>query len=417
MNRMKKFIILTLLIFIGINGFSQNQSVIQIESQYGPYVTNRIWDNWFVTVGGGVQVYFGNYDKKLDFDKRIAPALDAAIGKWITPSTGVRFQYSGLKAFGAAYKDSHYSTELISGDYYKQEFNILHLHADYLWNISNAIGGYRSDRFWDFIPYVGVGWMRSNDDDNHENEIGASLGLLHNLRLNDAFDVSIDMRGALVDQRLAYDDGKFGENVLVSVTAGITYNLHKRFFKRAADIVVVEDNSQYVNEIAELQRMLSMANARREELMNQIARERAKAEEMTRQQQAQLEAHKSAKHKEQMEIHFPDMSVFFTINSAVISDKGEINIMNIANTIKHSPDKKFTLYASADKETGTDEYNMELSQKRAKAVHQALVDCGVDPEQLILHPVGAEKQMYKDGKLNRVVVIMSNDEHPDSANK
>lgn len=53
--------------------------------------TNRFWSNWFVSVGGGAQVYFGNHDKQADFGDRLSGALDVAVGKWFTPGIGVRF--------------------------------------------------------------------------------------------------------------------------------------------------------------------------------------------------------------------------------------------------------------------------------------------------------------------------------------
>ena len=42
--------------------------------------TNRFWSNWFVSVGGGVQMYFGNHDKQADFGDRLGGALDVAVG-------------------------------------------------------------------------------------------------------------------------------------------------------------------------------------------------------------------------------------------------------------------------------------------------------------------------------------------------
>ena len=42
--------------------FAQDETVIEIENVKGPYVTNGFWDNWFVSAGGGVQVYFGADD-------------------------------------------------------------------------------------------------------------------------------------------------------------------------------------------------------------------------------------------------------------------------------------------------------------------------------------------------------------------
>ena len=57
--------------------------------------------NWFVSAGFGGQVYFGDHDSQAEFGKRISPALDIAVGKWFTPSIGVRLMYSGLSFKGA----------------------------------------------------------------------------------------------------------------------------------------------------------------------------------------------------------------------------------------------------------------------------------------------------------------------------
>ena len=47
-------------------------------------------------------MYFGDNDGKADFGKRLAPALDIAVGKWFTPGIGLRLAYNGLQAKGAA---------------------------------------------------------------------------------------------------------------------------------------------------------------------------------------------------------------------------------------------------------------------------------------------------------------------------
>ena len=62
--------------------------------------TNHFWDNWFITVGAGPQMMFGDHDKQVGFGKRISPSLDIAVGKWFTPGLGLRLQYSGLQAKG-----------------------------------------------------------------------------------------------------------------------------------------------------------------------------------------------------------------------------------------------------------------------------------------------------------------------------
>lgn len=60
----------------------------------GPYETNRFFDNIWIGVGGGVNIYHGENDSYGKFGKRLAPAIDVNVGKWITPSVGLRLGYS-----------------------------------------------------------------------------------------------------------------------------------------------------------------------------------------------------------------------------------------------------------------------------------------------------------------------------------
>lgn len=78
--------------------------------------TNSFWSNWFISVGAGGNVYFGDHDRQADFGKRIAPALDIAVGKWFIPEVGVRLMYSGLSAKGATQTDVHADGNEMWGD-------------------------------------------------------------------------------------------------------------------------------------------------------------------------------------------------------------------------------------------------------------------------------------------------------------
>ena len=133
---MKKVFLVLMVSLFGVCVSAQDETVIEVQGQKGPYVTNGFWDNWFITAGGGAQVYFGNGDSHGSFGKRIAPALDISVGKWVTPSVGMRFQYSGLKAKG--WSDGRLPYSYGSPDtkgYYREKFNTMNLHADFLWNI------------------------------------------------------------------------------------------------------------------------------------------------------------------------------------------------------------------------------------------------------------------------------------------
>ena len=64
--------------------------------------TNHFWNNWFITVGGGGQIFFGDLDKYMEIGDRITPTLDISVGKWFTPGFGLQASYSGLKLKGIA---------------------------------------------------------------------------------------------------------------------------------------------------------------------------------------------------------------------------------------------------------------------------------------------------------------------------
>lgn len=390
---MKKVFLLSVVMLCAIFTYAQSETIIDIQSKRGPYVTNRFFDNWFITAGGGVQVYIGENDSYGSLGKRLAPALDISLGKWITPAAGVRFQYSGLQAKGWSYGVTPYSDGLVSDNVYKEKFNVMNLHADFLWNISNAISGYRSDRFWDFIPYVGFGWARSWANEDDRNEMAANVGLLHNLRLSDAFDISIDMRLMVVNQRFDFVSKGSAFEGMGSVTAGITYNFPVRDFKRASDIIVVDDNTEFIETIEDLQRKLSSAQSARESLAQELAAERGKAPQVVKEVHAIL----------------PDLAIFFEIGKAKLTEKSMINLGYVADAIKQVPDSKFIIFASADKETGTPAFNQKLSEKRGNAVFEALTQkFGVDPAQLTVQAVGSSDQRFNSAALNRVVVIEDN---------
>ena len=378
---------------LGIGAYAQDETIIEVQGQKGPYVTNGFWDNWFLSAGGGAQIYFGQSDTYGDLGKRLAPALDISLGKWITPSVGVRFQYSGLKAKGWTHGELPYSTGTAdSQGYFKEKFNTMNLHADFLWNISNAIGGERTDRFWNISPYVGMGLARSNGNGYDKNELAVTVGMLHNWRLSDALDMNIEMKSMFVNQRFAFTEGSKGVNALGSVTVGLTYKFGKRGFQRASDLVVIEDNTQYVEQIAALEGMLAKAEQRRLQLMQQL-------------EDRQTDLNNEMSEETPVPV-MPDLAIFFEIGKADLNEKAMINIGYLADMLKQFPEKRYVLFASADKETGTPEFNMELSKKRGDAVYKAMVEkFGVSPEQLRIEAVGSTQQKFNGAPLNRVVVI------------
>ena len=74
--------------------------------------------------------------------------------------------------------------------------------GDILINLSNWIGGYRVDRFYEAVPYIGFGIMHACRAAAN-NVFKANAGLINQMRLSDAFDLNIEIRGSVFEKKFA----------------------------------------------------------------------------------------------------------------------------------------------------------------------------------------------------------------------
>ncbi len=204
--------------------------------------TNRFLDNWFVSMGGGAQVYFGDHNRQMSFGDRLAPALDISVGKWFTPDIGVRVMYSGLSIKGATQNGSHSNGKPISGKpqtgYWlkEQKFDYFNLHSDVLFNFSNLLCGYNETRIWNCSPYVGVGWMRTWEAPT-ANRVSANVGALNSFRFSSAIDFHLDLRGTLVNDRFDGETGGRKGEGLFTATVGIIYKFPRRTWRHSRTVI------------------------------------------------------------------------------------------------------------------------------------------------------------------------------------
>ena len=83
-----------------------------------------------------------------------------------------------------------------------------------------------------------------------------------------------------------------------------------------------------------------------------------------------------------------------------------VNVFNTAEYLKANPDINVLIQGYADKNTGTPEYNLSLSQKRAQAVFDALTKTyGIDPSRLAMEAEGSSTQPYDVNNWNRIVIF------------
>ncbi len=221
-------IFMTMICFWAVSAmFAQTSDRVEDE------VNNRTAESkentsWFVSAGIGTQIYFGDHNKQMKLGNRLSPALDLTIGKWLSDKIGIRFMYSGLSAKGATQHDSYTNGKPIKdkpqqGYWLKeQKFNFFNLHGDVLFNLSNIILGKEEQRFYNCVPYAGLGWGHILETPSN-NALSVNLGVLNVFRLTSKIDLNLDIRAAHLNDGFDGERGeRKGEGVL-SITAGAAY--------------------------------------------------------------------------------------------------------------------------------------------------------------------------------------------------
>ena len=367
----------------------------------GPYETNRFGDNWFIGAGGGINILIDD-----GYGIRISPSIDANVGKWFTPSVGMRVGYQGF--YTQAWADN--ATLLgpvLDKDKgkYGEKFGYMYFHGDFLWNLSNALSGYKETRFWNIIPYAHAGFFRSyglDGADFSDNSFAMGAGLLHNLRLIERLDLIIDMRATVVNGSVHEAEGVA---VLPSVTMGLAVDLGWPAFTRTSSVIGMLEIAN-AEKAAILEAGMAALETANEALLVSNENLKKQNKEMGR----QLNAMKSAQ-PESPAISYDNvdpMMVFFEIGQAALNDKELQHLDFFARNILEGTDSDsdiyITLLGTADSNTGTPGRNRYLSEARGKYVMDLLTGkYGIDPQRLIL-----KSEIVKaDNKpeLSRAVVI------------
>lgn len=359
----------------------------------GPYLTNRFVDNWFVSAAGGVNLLY-------DGGFKLAPAfaVDVNVGKWITPSVGVRVGYAGAKAAAWSEEPTWLGTELDADKcMYKQKANSLYLHGDVMWNVSNAWGGYKETRFWSFIPYAHAGFMRFSANGNGDEELALGAGLLNALRLSNRLDLTIDLRATVVNARI-----HSGKRIatLFTPTVGLSVDLGKYNWVRAsnyhnpADVDALTVAEASAAALAAANAALAASN---KELQDENAA-LAAANKNLQDENKELAANQGLE-------EVGPAAFFFEIGQTKLSTKElehlDFYLNNVLPNVKGN--KVTVLTGSADSKTGTSKRNKYLSEKRVDYVKNLLTEkYGIDTDSF---DIKATVVSEGNPELSRAVVI------------
>lgn len=321
----------------------------------GPYLTNGGGANWFVGVGGGVNSFYNNLEVG-----NLGWAANAYVGKWITPSIGLRVGYS--------YGTNDVKTNSRFASPYIQQF----VHGDVMWNLSDALSGYKETRFWDFIPYVQAGVFFLNDKGaKPEGEYAMGAGLVNQLRISPTVNVVIDLSAVVAREAQFVNPVSGPRVVLPQATVGISINLsRKKNFDRYTSVAPLSELNYLQDEVGKLQK-------RNEELIteNGLIREQLVKEQNKEPEKVIV--------KEEVQVLVGSTIATFEIGSFELSETERQKVEMFAETFADK-ETLIKVVGSADSKTGTEGRNNTLAEKRAEVVKNVLVKNGVAADRIIV---------------------------------
>lgn len=336
---------------------------------------NKAGDNWFISIAGGASMLFGDENGNANFGDRLNFAPQFSFGKWFNPYLGFRTQLNG----GVIHGFEGRNAEVMQHNKY------MAAHIDFLWDVTNFWAPYNENKVFRLIPWVGLGYaQRFKTTESVERSRTESptlnAGILTAFRLSNRVDLNVELQGSLLNEQFNRVSMHHLCDGLVQLSAGLTFKLGKTNFE-----VLEPMDYDLLND-----------------LNGQINRLRAENDELSKRPVSCPECKETV---EEIVNNVVDNVVFFRLNSSKIDKNQQINIYNTAEFIKAN-NTPIKVIGFADKKTGKADYNMQLSEKRAKAVAKELIDkYGISSSQITVEWKGCEEQPYSENSWNRVVIM------------
>ncbi len=362
-----------LILALAVLGFSASAMAQQTEVPSKKYsvATNSFWANWFVSAGLDYNAAYSSQEKlgnKNPFSTdRGTFGFEVSVGKWFTPGIGLRTKFEGIWAKQVNTGTDHHA------------FKYFNIHEDVMFNLSNLLFGYNENRVWNFIPYVGLGYIHNMSNGN--DDISYHVGLLNNFRVSKRVSIFADLHaqaaegtydGAANDPWANYKKTAIRHwDKLVGLSVGVTYNLGKCTWEKTPDVdALIAMNKEQVDALNSSLKDQQDENAR----LRQMLANQPKAAATTVVEKNKLVT--------------TAQSVFFNINSSKIASRKDlVNVKEVAEYAKANG-SKILVTGYADSKTGSSEVNQKLSEARAQVVADELVKMGVSRDNIVIEAKG-----------------------------
>ncbi|KWW31698.1 MAG: major outer membrane protein OmpA [bacterium P3] len=415
--------------------------------------TNRFANNWELSFSLGPQFYIGEYDWEADFiDWWTFPSFDVTLTKWASPLFGVGFglsysRYKGLSVVGDAdatfydADDKIYTTK-DGHTYIQSKGGYLSMNFYGTLNLTNIFGGgYKPERRYQLEAYMGGGLLLAVHTDVTQFGVAFQAGLRNQWMINDRWSIDATLRGSLVsedfdgegwdnsDQRSGNKVDNFPLDGVFGVMVGATYRFG---FDRTDPVAytwmptatIIRDVTENVAEETRQEVIREMTVINNEQLDKVAAAATLAGVDVQRltgdkdlAERARIAAPNYVDYITQAPAPAPQVvrvatkfwiPIHFVIDKWNISHYEEVSIIAAADAIKALPeDVKISVAGYADIQTATAAHNQMLSEKRANAVADMLVNkYGVSRDRLVISAKGGVENMFlDDNKVSRCVII------------
>lgn len=398
-NALKYFFMKKLMFLLAFAGFSfgvsaQETKTNEVPTQKHKVITNGFWDNWFVSFGANFMSSYSSQEVSVSgspfASERYSWGGSFALGKWATPSIGVRGKvtYGWGRQVNSAEANFSGPAYMWDNDLTNPKFSQLTVSLQPMFNLHNIFAGYKP-RVWNTILYGSVGYQRNFKAETNSLLVGC--GWLNVFNVSDRFHFNLDIYADFGDSNM---DGKadvaatsIGDcDLQLGASIGFGVNLGKVGWDNVPDVDAI----------------MAMNKAQLDALNAALAEQQEENARM----QAIIKNHKCPTATKVTEVVTSKASVFFNIGkSRIASKKDLVNVQELVKCAKANG-KTIVVTGYADSKTGTASYNQTLSEKRAKTVADELLNMGVSRDKIEIVAKGGVNELSPISYNRRVVVSL-----------
>lgn len=373
--------------------------------------------HWFIQAFGSLSMPFDmpwNQDaqaklrKDAAFGERASWGVGLAVGQQHNPyfATRLALDYHTIPVFG------YNRTDGIKGPL---QLRALNPHFDFMFDVVNYFSTYDESRVFHIVPFLGVGYLGTNISGYESYETAAPHARGYSQGACDANFLNIFNTKGINNE----PDNFFREldhSVSANIGMDININFHPRVALTVEPMVILVPGLNAADAIGAVRGGLTvnvgetywngvqpmdwdLVNG----LQNQINDLRSQNAELSKRP---VRCPECPEVQPVVEKNYENV-VYFRIDSSKIDRNQEINIYNTAEYVKAN-NVAITVTGYADVQTGTSDYNMQLSEKRARNVADKLInEYGVPSNLITIDYKGSDVQPYDVNAWNRVVIMKS----------